>query len=103
MDKNRIVVTGMGVIAPIGIGLNKFWDSLIEGKSGVAVIKGFDTYDLPTKIAGEVKDFNPENYIEKKELKRLDRFTQFAISAAKMALEDSELDLSTIDRTCPVT
>jgi 3-oxoacyl-[acyl-carrier-protein] synthase II len=99
MDKNRIVVTGMGVIAPIGIGLNKFWDSLIEGKSGVAVIKGFDTYDLPTKIAGEVKDFNPENYIEKKELKRLDRFTQFAISAAKMALEDSELDLSTIDRT----
>ncbi|MGI5857894.1 MAG: beta-ketoacyl-ACP synthase II [Tepidanaerobacteraceae bacterium] len=99
MDKNRVVVTGMGVIAPIGIGLNKFWDSLIEGKSGVAVIKGFDTYDLPTKIAGEVKDFNPENYIEKKELKRLDRFTQFAISAAKMALEDSELDLSTIDRT----
>ena len=99
MDKKRVVVTGMGVISPLGTGLNKFWESLVEGKSGIDEITCFDTADLPTRIAGEVKDFNPESYIEKKELKRLDRFTQFAISATKMALEDSGLDLSTIDRT----
>ncbi len=99
MDKRRVVITGIGIISPIGTGLNKFWDSLVKGKSGIDTITAFDTNELPTRIAGEVKDFNPENYIEKKELKRLDRFTQFAISATKMALEDSELDLSTIDRT----
>lgn len=99
MDKKRVVVTGMGVISPVGTGISKFWGSLIEGKSGIDVITAFNTDELPTKIAGEVKDFAPENYIEKKELKRLARFTQFAISAAKMALEDSGLDLSAIDRT----
>ncbi|NLU10904.1 MAG: beta-ketoacyl-ACP synthase II [Tepidanaerobacter acetatoxydans] len=99
MDKKRVVVTGMGVISPVGIGLDKFWKSLIEGKSGIDTITSFDTDDLPTNIAGEVRDFNPENYIEKKEIKRLDRFTQFAIAATKMALEDSKLDLLQIDRT----
>ncbi|MCG1012868.1 beta-ketoacyl-ACP synthase II [Tepidanaerobacter sp. GT38] len=99
MEKRRIVITGMGVISPVGTGLNKFWTSLINGQSGIDKITRFDTSNLPTKIAGEVKDFNPENYIEKKELKRLDRFTQFAISATKMALEDSALDLSAADRT----
>ncbi|NLZ54577.1 MAG: beta-ketoacyl-ACP synthase II [Thermoanaerobacteraceae bacterium] len=99
MENKRVVVTGMGVISPVGTGLNKFWDSLINGKSGIGKITRFDTHDMPTKIAGEVRDFNPENYIEKKDLKRLDRFTQFAISATKMALEDSGLDLSTVDKT----
>lgn len=99
MRRRRIVITGMGVISPVGTGLNKFWDSLINGQSGIDKITCFDANDLPTKIAGEVKDFNPEYYIEKKELKRLDRFTQFAISATKMALEDSGLDLSNIDKT----
>jgi len=99
MENKRVVVTGMGVISPVGTGLNKFWDSLIKGKSGIDKITSFDPHDLPTKIAGEVRDFNPENYIEKKELKRLDRFTQFAISATKMALDDSGLDLSTVDKT----
>jgi len=99
MKKKRVVVTGIGVISPVGTGLNKFWDSLINGKSGIDKITHFDTSNLLTKIAGEVKDFNPENYIEKKELKRLDRFTQFAISATKMALEDSGLNLSTVDKT----
>lgn len=99
MEKRRIVITGMGVISPVGTGLNKFWTSLINGQSGIDKITRFDTSNLPTKIAGEVKDFNPENYIEKKELRRLDRFTQFAISATKMALEDSALDLSAVDRT----
>ena len=91
MDKKRVVVTGMGVISPVGTGLNKFWESLVEGKSGIDLITYFNTDDLPTRIAGEVKDFHPENYIEKKDLKRLDKFTQFAISATKMALEDRGL------------
>lgn len=99
MDKKRVVVTGIGVISPVGIGLDKFWKSLIEGKSGIDTITTFDTDDLPSNIAGEVRDFNPENYIEKKEIKRLDRFTQFAIAATKMALEDSKLNLLQIDRT----
>ncbi len=99
MDKKRVVVTGIGVISPVGIGLDKFWGSLTEGRSGIDTITSFDTDDLPTNIAGEVKDFNPEDYIEKKEIKRLDRFTQFAIAATKMALEDSKLDLLQIDRT----
>ncbi|WP_213974999.1 beta-ketoacyl-ACP synthase II [Tepidanaerobacter acetatoxydans] len=99
MDKKRVVVTGIGVISPVGIGLDKFWKSLIEGKSGIDTITTFDTDDLPSNIAGQVRDFNPENYIEKKEIKRLDRFTQFAIAATKMALEDSKLNLLQIDRT----
>jgi 3-oxoacyl-[acyl-carrier-protein] synthase II len=69
MDKKRVVVTGMGVISPLGTGLNRFWESLVEGKSGIDEITCFDTADLPTRIAGEVKDFNPESYIEKKEQK----------------------------------
>jgi len=99
MEKKRVVVTGMGVISPVGTGLDKFWHSLINGKSGIDIITRFDTCDLPTRIAGEVKDFNPEDYIDKKDLKRLDRFTQFAISATKMALEDAKLDLSAVDKT----
>ncbi len=99
MDKKRVVVTGIGVISPVGIGLDKFWKSLIEGKSGIDTITTFDTDDLPSNIAGQVRDFNPENYIEKKEIKSLDRFTQFAIAATKMALEDSKLNLLQIDRT----
>ena len=59
MRRRRIVITGMGVISPVGTGLNKFWDSLINGKSGIDKITCFDANDLPTKIAGEVKDFNP--------------------------------------------
>lgn len=97
MEKKRVVITGIGVISPVGTGKEKFWDSLIQGKSGIDLITRFNCDDFPTKIAGEVKDFNPEDYIEKKELKRLDRFTQFAIAATKMALEDSRLNLSSID------
>jgi len=99
MEKKRVVVTGMGVISPVGTGLDKFWESLINGKSGIDEITRFDTRDMPTRIAGEVRDFNPEDYIDKKELKRLDRFAQFAISASKMAIEDADLDLDKVDRT----
>lgn len=98
MEKHRVVITGIGVISPVGTGKTKFWNNLISGKSGIDKITHFDTRDFNTKIAGEVKDFNPEDFIDKKELKRLDRFTQFAIAATKMAIEDANLDLDTIDR-----
>jgi len=82
----------------VGTGKEKFWNSLIQGKSGIDLITRFACDDFTTKIAGEVKDFNPEDYIEKKELKRMDRFTQFAIAATDMALKDSGLDLSSADK-----
>jgi len=99
MDKKRVVITGMGAITPLGCGIKKFWSSLLEGKSGIDRISKFDTEEFATKIAGEVRDFDPEDFIEKKEIKRLDRFAQFAIASTKMALEDSELDLSSTDKT----
>lgn len=87
----RVVVTGIGVITSLGTGVEKTWNALIEGKTGIDSIKSFDTTDFPSKVAGEVKDFNPEDYIDKKEIKKLARYTQFSIAAAKMALEDSKL------------
>ena len=93
--KKRVVVTGLGAITPIGMGKQEFWQALLEGKSGVARITRFDPTDYTTQIAGEVKNFDATQYIDKKEAKRMDRFTQFAIAAAKMALEDSGLDLTT--------
>ncbi len=87
----RVVITGMGVVSPIGNDLHEFWNNLISGKSGIDYINSFDTTNFATKIAGEVKDFNPEKYIEKKELRKIDRFVQFAIYAAKKALADANL------------
>lgn len=95
---SRIVVTGMSVISPVGTGLEAFWSSLVEGKSGAGPVTRFDTEGYTTKIAAEVKDFVPEKYIEKKEARRMDRFTQFAAAAAGMVLEDAALDLDTVDR-----
>ncbi|MGD9678648.1 MAG: beta-ketoacyl-ACP synthase II [Vulcanibacillus sp.] len=91
--KKRVVVTGIGVISPVGNDIDTFWDSIITGKSGVDKITQFDTTDYPVKIAAEVKNFNPEQYIEKKEIRRMDKFTHFAIAAAKMAVEDAELKI----------
>lgn len=96
--KRRVVITGIGVISPNGIGKENFWNALKEGKSGIKKITSFDTSDLPVKIAGEVPDFRPEDYIEdKKKIKRMARFSQFAVACAKMAIEDSKLDLKSID------
>ena len=97
MNKRRIVITGVGVISPIGIGKDSFFKSLKEGQSGVDIISKFDTEGLPTKIAAEVKNFDPIAFIDKKEAKRMDRYTQFAVAASKMAIEDASLDLNTID------
>jgi 3-oxoacyl-[acyl-carrier-protein] synthase II len=92
--KNRVVITGLGPVTPIGIGKNKFWQSLIEGKCGIDRISYFDTEEYPTKIAAEVKDFNYTNYISIKEANRMDKSTQFSIVAAMLALEDSKLKIT---------
>lgn len=93
----RVVITGLGAIAPIGIGKDEFWNSLVEGKSGVGYITRFDTEEFGTKIGAEVKDFKASDYIDKKEAKRMDRFSQFAVVASKLALEDSNINLENTD------
>lgn len=91
----RVVVTGLGLISSLGIGLEESWKKLIDGESGIDLITQYDTTDMPVKIAGEVKGFDPTEYgIEKKEVKKLSRNTQFAIVATKMALEDAKLDIN---------
>lgn len=90
----RVVITGLGPVTPIGIGKEIFWQALKEGKNGIERIEGFDPSEHTAQIAGEVRDFKPEDYIDKKEAKRMDRYTQFAMAAAKLALEDSGLNLS---------
>ncbi len=87
----RVVVTGVGVVSPLGTGNAKNWDALTAGKSGIARITRFDPTGLPVSIAGEVKDFNPEDYIEKKEIKKMDLFIHYAIAAAQLAMDDSGL------------
>ena len=96
--KQRVVVTGMGVVTALGSDLDTLWRSLMEGKSGISQIEAFDTTDFPTKIAASVKDFNPEDYIDKKEARRMDRFVQFGIAASKKALDDAKLDMDQTNR-----
>ncbi|MFD2333125.1 beta-ketoacyl-ACP synthase II [Cohnella sp. GCM10020058] len=91
---NRVVVTGMGVVTSLGTDLNTFWDSLLAGKSGVSMIEAFDTADYPTKIAAEVKNWEPEAHgIDKKEARRMDRFVQFGLAASLSAVKDSGLEI----------
>ena len=99
MTKRRVVITGLGAVTPCGIGVKKFWESMLNGKSGVSLIESIDTEKHTVKIAGEIKDkdFNPEDYIEPKDAKRMDRFTQFAMAAADEAIADAKLDEAGID------
>ncbi len=94
MNKRRVVITGLGMITPLGIGVKGSWEGLIAGRSGIRRITQFDSSNFPTKIAGEVQDFNPEDYIEYKEIKKMDRFIHFAIAATKMAIDDSGLQIT---------
>lgn len=89
--KHRVVITGLGVVSPLGTGVSKFWDSLIAGKSGVDYVTAFDTSNFEVKIGAEVKDFDPGDYLDRKEIKRMDRVSHFAVAAAKMALADAKL------------
>jgi len=87
----RVVATGMGLVIPTGIGVETAWKNVCEGKSGVGPLTRFDTNGFETKIAAEVKNFNPERYIDKKEIKKMDLFIHYAVAAAKEALEDARL------------
>ncbi|CAH2212875.1 beta-ketoacyl-ACP synthase II [Tepidibacter aestuarii] len=95
--KRRVVVTGIGCVTPVGTGIDKFWNNIKNGVCGIDQITRFDTTDFATKIAGEVKDFDASDFIDKKEAKRMDRFTQYAVAASKMAMEDSNIDIDNID------
>lgn len=98
MTKKRVVITGLGAITPIGVSVPDYWQALLSGKNGVAPITLFDTAKFDTKFAAEVKEFNPDNYFDKKSVKRLDRFSQFAIASAVQAIDDAELKLENLNR-----
>ena len=99
MTKRRVVITGLGAVTPVGIGVNKFWNSLLEGKSGISTIENMPLDGHTVTIAGEIKneDFNAEDYMDSKLAKRMDRFCQFAMVAADEAIADSGIDEANID------
>ena len=92
--KRRVVITGMGLVIPNGIGVKTAWRNICEGRSGIGPITRFDTNGFDTKIAAEVKDFSPELYIDKKEIKKMDLFIQYAVGAAHEAIKDSGLQIT---------
>jgi len=99
MKKNRVVVTGMGAITPLGIGIEATWQALLAGRSGVKRITRFDVTDFPVPFAAEVIDFDPLNFMDFKEAKRTARFTQFALAATQQAIQNAALDLAQEDMT----
>jgi len=94
MNKRRVVVTGLGVVSPLGVGVEANWEALMAGRSGVGPITRFDVSNFKTKIAGEVHNFNAEDFMEKKLVRRLDVFVHFALAAARMAMEESGLPVT---------
>jgi 3-oxoacyl-[acyl-carrier-protein] synthase II len=100
MSNRRVVVTGLGIVSPIGIDLKSFWENLVNGKSGIRPITQFDSATFDCRIAGEILGFNPSLYFKNpKDVRRADRFAQLAMASSKLAIEDSGLDLQKIDRT----
>ena len=97
-SKIKAYVTGLGVISPLGEDIKTYWSNLVSGKSGIGQITLCDPSEFPSKIAGEVKTFQPENYIAKKELKRMARFSQMAVAASALAIENSNLSLTTEEK-----
>ncbi len=97
MERRRVVITGLGAVTSIGLNAEDFWRSCLEGRSGIAPITAFDAADFAVRIAGEIKNFEPENFIEKKEARRMDRCVQLGIAASDMAIKDASLDMSTVD------
>lgn len=97
MERRRVVVTGIGVLTPIGLNVNDFWNALIAGKSGVGRITYFDATQYDTKIAAELKGFDPLNFLDRKAAQRLDLFTQYALATAEMAVRDANIDFGKLD------
>src|SRR5690606_28809395 len=91
-------ITGLGAITPIGIGKENYWKSLLAGKSGIGYITKFNAENHDAKIAAEINDFNPLDFLDKKEAKRMDRFAQFAVAATKLALEDGNINLDGLNK-----
>lgn len=98
MSNRRVVVTGIGALTPVGKTAPEFWNGLISGKSGVRPIEHFDTTDFPTKFAAQIEDYDESNYFDRKEARRMDKVCQYALIAAEEALEDSGVDLNSIDK-----
>jgi 3-oxoacyl-[acyl-carrier-protein] synthase II len=97
MDKRRVVITGVGAVTPVGNTAEEFWTSLLAGRSGIGPITRFDPSPMPTRIAGEVKGFDPLKYIDKKDDRKFDRFLKYAVACAVMAVEDAKLKTDSID------
>ncbi|AMK71747.1 MULTISPECIES: beta-ketoacyl-ACP synthase II [Bacillus] len=94
MTKKRVVVTGLGALSPLGNDVDTSWNNAINGVSGIGPITRVDAEEYPAKVAAELKDFNVEDYMDKKEARKMDRFTQYAVVAAKMAVEDADLNIT---------
>ncbi|WP_457678885.1 beta-ketoacyl-ACP synthase II [Thermovibrio sp.] len=96
--KKRVVITGIGVVSPVGSSVEKFWENIVSGKSGVGRITKFNPEGFPVQIAAEVKDFEPEKYFDKREVRRLDPFIQFAVAAAEQAVKSAGVDDESLDK-----
>lgn len=99
MDKRRVVITGVGAVTPLGNTAEEFWTGLLEGRSGIGPITRFDAADFPTRIAGELKGFDPLKYIDKKDDRKFDPFLKYAVACATMAVEDAALKTDRVDPT----
>ncbi|NOY05256.1 MAG: beta-ketoacyl-ACP synthase II [Chlorobi bacterium] len=98
MERRRVVVTGMGALSPVGLTARETWENLLAGANGIVPISSFDTTEYKTKIAGEIKGFDPTNYMDAKAARRMDLFTQYAMAAGRMAVEDAGVDFSAVDQ-----
>ena len=99
LDKRRVVVTGLGALTPVGNSAEEYWAAISQGKSGIGPITKFDPKGLPTRIAGEIRNFDPLKWMDKKEARRLDPYLKYAIACAAMAVEDAALNVEKIERT----
>jgi len=97
MNKRRVVITGLGAATPLGDSVDILWDSLLKGRSGVSNIESFDVSQFPVRFAGEIKDFDISKYVDVREGRRMDRFTQLAVASAVNAMTDSGLDMAQVD------
>ena len=96
-DSKRVVITGLGAISPVGIGKDNYWQALLRGQSGIGRLTRFDPSPYDCKIAGEAREFEPEQFLDRKEIKRMDRFAQFGVAAAKLAVDDAALEMDRED------
>ncbi len=99
MEKRRVVVTGLGALTPVGNSAEEYWAALVQGKSGIGPITKFDPKNLPTRIAGEIRNFDPLKWVDKKDARRLDPYLKYAIACAAMAVEDAALNVEKVERT----